>query len=268
MFRRELGPRRLVLPVRQACNGIGVRSGQPADETGRLNGASPSAGSPATSMPRCLRIPEAQARRAGGRRRVDLARPPTWLSPSAGSSAAEALGSRAAWPPTDRSRGVGPRERPGGRRGAGGPSARRGGTAGSSAEAPSESNNRPSVNPNGAAGRLVDRLSSHLALLQGRGMFQRVPDTRLELLQPLGREAFDLLTPAHDTPSSRKCRMSPSLPSSRETPSEPFGRPSFRPENLARARPSRVRSEIDIKLPTALRRSPFSAGWRARHVAR
>ena len=34
------------------------------------------------------------------------------------------------------------------------------------------------------------------------------------------------------------------LPSSRETPSEPFGRPSLRPEALALARPSRVRSEI------------------------
>ena len=33
-------------------------------------------------------------------------------------------------------------------------------------------------------------------------------------------------------------------PDKRETPSEPFGRPSFRPEDLARARPSRVRSEI------------------------
>ena len=29
-----------------------------------------------------------------------------------------------------------------------------------------------------------------------------------------------------------------------------------------------LRTVIDIKLPTALRRSPFSAGWRARHVAR
>ena len=38
--------------------------------------------------------------------------------------------------------------------------------------------------------------------------------------------------------------MSFSLPSSRETPSEPFGRPSFRPEDLALARPSWVRSEI------------------------
>ena len=32
-----------------------------------------------------------------------------------------------------------------------------------------------------------------------------------------------------ETPSSRKRRISSSLPSSRETPSEPFGRPSFRP---------------------------------------
>ena len=37
--------------------------------------------------------------------------------------------------------------------------------------------------------------------------------------------------------------MSSSLPLSRETPSEPFGRPSFRPEDLAWARPSRVRSQ-------------------------
>ena len=36
-----------------------------------------------------------------------------------------------------------------------------------------------------------------------------------------------------ETPSSRKRRISSSLPSSRETPSEPFGRPSFRPEALA-----------------------------------
>ena len=33
-----------------------------------------------------------------------------------------------------------------------------------------------------------------------------------------------------ETPSSRKRRISSCLPSSRETPSEPFGRPSFRPE--------------------------------------
>ena len=32
-----------------------------------------------------------------------------------------------------------------------------------------------------------------------------------------------------ETPSSRKCRISSSRPSRRETPSEPFGRPSFRP---------------------------------------
>ena len=36
-----------------------------------------------------------------------------------------------------------------------------------------------------------------------------------------------------ETPSSRKRQMSSSLPLSRETPSEPFGRPSFRPEDLA-----------------------------------
>ena len=47
-----------------------------------------------------------------------------------------------------------------------------------------------------------------------------------------------------ERPSSRKRRMSSSLPSSRETPNEPFGRPSFRPKDLAVARPSRVRSEI------------------------
>ena len=33
-----------------------------------------------------------------------------------------------------------------------------------------------------------------------------------------------------ETPSSRKRRMSSSLPLSRETPNEPFGRPSFLPE--------------------------------------
>ena len=38
-----------------------------------------------------------------------------------------------------------------------------------------------------------------------------------------------------ETPSSRKRRISSCLPSSRETPSEPFGRPSFRPEDLALA---------------------------------
>ena len=54
-----------------------------------------------------------------------------------------------------------------------------------------------------------------------------------------------------ETPSSRKWRISSSLPSSRETPSEPFGRPSLRPEALALARPSRVRSEI---------RSPLDLG--------
>ena len=35
-----------------------------------------------------------------------------------------------------------------------------------------------------------------------------------------------------ETPSSRKRRMSSSLPLSRETPNEPFERPSFRPEDL------------------------------------
>ena len=54
-----------------------------------------------------------------------------------------------------------------------------------------------------------------------------------------------------ETPSSRKRRISSSLPSSRETPSEPFGRPSFRPEALARARPSRVRSEIRSRSTSA-----------------
>ena len=47
-----------------------------------------------------------------------------------------------------------------------------------------------------------------------------------------------------ETPSLRKRRVSSSLPSSRETPSEPFGRPSFRPEALALARPSRVRDGL------------------------
>ena len=51
-----------------------------------------------------------------------------------------------------------------------------------------------------------------------------------------------------ETPSSRKRRISSSLPSSRETPSEPFGRPSLRPEALALARPSRVRSENQVAL--------------------
>ena len=50
---------------------------------------------------------------------------------------------------------------------------------------------------------------------------------------------------------SRKRQMSSSLPSSRETPSEPFGRPSFWPEGLARARPSRVRSEIRSRSTSA-----------------
>ena len=54
-----------------------------------------------------------------------------------------------------------------------------------------------------------------------------------------------------ETPSSRNRRISSSLPSSRETPSEPFGRPSFRPEDLARARPSRVRSEIRSRSTSA-----------------
>ena len=41
-------------------------------------------------------------------------------------------------------------------------------------------------------------------------------------------------------PSSRKRRMSSSLPLSRETPNEPFGRPSFLPADLALARASRM----------------------------
>ena len=42
-------------------------------------------------------------------------------------------------------------------------------------------------------------------------------------------------------------RISSSLPSSRETPSDPFGRPSFRPEDLARARPSELAcSRLDV----------------------
>ena len=53
-----------------------------------------------------------------------------------------------------------------------------------------------------------------------------------------------------ETPSSRKRWMSSSRPSSRETPSEPFGRPSFRPEALARARPSRgaLRDQVALDL--------------------
>ena len=45
--------------------------------------------------------------------------------------------------------------------------------------------------------------------------------------------------------------MSSSLPSRRETPSAPFGRPSCLPEALARARPSRVRSEIRSRSTSA-----------------
>ena len=53
-----------------------------------------------------------------------------------------------------------------------------------------------------------------------------------------------------ETPRSRKRRISSSLPSSRETPSDPFGRPSFRPEDLARARPSRgaLRDQVALDL--------------------
>ena len=54
-----------------------------------------------------------------------------------------------------------------------------------------------------------------------------------------------------ETPNSRKRRMSSSLPLSRETPNEPFGRPSFWPEALALARPSRVRSEIRSRSTSA-----------------
>ena len=43
-----------------------------------------------------------------------------------------------------------------------------------------------------------------------------------------------------ETPSSRKRRISSCLPSSRETPSEPFGRPSFRPEDLLRGRDPQI----------------------------
>ena len=95
-------------PSSGAPQGGRVRTVQTAsDETGRLNGASPSAGSPATSCRGCLRIPEPPARRAGGRRRVDLARPPTWLSPSAGSSAAERWVQGRLWSPTSRPPGTG-----------------------------------------------------------------------------------------------------------------------------------------------------------------
>ena len=62
---------------------------------------------------------------------------------------------------------------------------------------------------------------------------------------PLGGVPVTLLRPVHGRVRDREVvEISSSLPSSRETPSEPFGRPSFRPEDLARARPSRVRSEI------------------------
>ena len=54
-----------------------------------------------------------------------------------------------------------------------------------------------------------------------------------------------------EMPSSMKRRISSSWPSSREAPSEPFGRPSFRPEALARARPSRMRSEIRSRSTSA-----------------
>ena len=47
-----------------------------------------------------------------------------------------------------------------------------------------------------------------------------------------------------ETPSSMHWRISSSFPSRRDTPSDPFGRPSVLPEALAFARPSRVRSEI------------------------
>ena len=43
-----------------------------------------------------------------------------------------------------------------------------------------------------------------------------------------------------ETPSPRKRRISSSLPSSRETSSEPFGRPSFRPEDLLRSRDPQI----------------------------
>ena len=63
--------------------------------------------------------------------------------------------------------------------------------------------------------------------------------------------------------------MSSSLPLSRETPSKPFGRPSFRPEDLAWARPSRVRSQTGrnagVIWDSAIRmpRRPDSAAHRA-----
>ena len=43
-----------------------------------------------------------------------------------------------------------------------------------------------------------------------------------------------------ETPSPSKRRISSSLPSSRETSSEPFGRPSFRPEGLLRGRDPQI----------------------------
>ncbi|MCY4587620.1 MAG: hypothetical protein OXB98_16410, partial [Bryobacterales bacterium] len=48
-------------------------------------------------------------------------------------------------------------------------------------------------------------------------------------------EAVSLAMAGFGTPRSRKRRMSSSLPLSRETPNEPFGRPSFLPEALAGA---------------------------------
>lgn len=48
-----------------------------------------------------------------------------------------------------------------------------------------------------------------LRALQGVGMFQRVPDPRLELLQPLGREALDLPPPARDLLHHHDLRVPP-----------------------------------------------------------
>ena len=47
-----------------------------------------------------------------------------------------------------------------------------------------------------------------------------------------------------ETPSPRKRRISASLPSSRETSSEPFGRPSFRPEDLLRSRDPQIDNSL------------------------
>ena len=54
-----------------------------------------------------------------------------------------------------------------------------------------------------------------------------------------------------ETPRLRKWRISSSLPARRETLSDPFGRSSFVPEDLALARLSRVRSEMRSRSTSA-----------------